>query len=582
MSDQSTSTPSQPRYDVVILGGGLAGLTLALQVKQARAETSVFLAEKRSGPAPEATFKVGESTSESGAHYLREVVGLGDHLHDKHLAKMAIRFFYPAGDNSDIAKRVEWGIARTPLGKTYQLDRGRLENELADRCRAAGVELAMGAFIDEIDVGTDGTGHAVTVVRGGPGGERSRVEGRWLVDASGRSSLLKRKLGMEKVDLDHHINSAWFRIEGSVDVEEWSDDPEWLGRMPERGMRKLSTVHLTGEGYWVWMIQLPSGPHSIGVVADPRFHPFDQINEFDRLLEWFSEHEPQLAASLEPRRDRVLDFLSVEDFAYSCERVYSTDRWCLTGEAGAFLDPLYSPGSDFIGYGNTFITDMITRDLAGEDIQNRIEFFNFLYFQLLTPGVYPYRDQYHLFGNPQVMLAKVLYENLAYFCGLAFPFIQGRLHRPEVMFGLVDVITQRAIPLLGRLEDFFREWHALDHREWQGVSVLMQEFTLLFDVQKTLFQEMTDEEFADRFRKNVDLLDAVAVTLFHWAARQLPDPPGEDVPINPRAISLQPERWEEDGLFSEDGMSLERARELLPPGMEEFLLEKRGAALPVG
>ena len=35
----------------------------------------------------------------------------------------------------------------------------------------------------------------------------------------------------------------------------------------------LSTNHICGEGYWVWLIPLSSGPISIGIVADPRFHP---------------------------------------------------------------------------------------------------------------------------------------------------------------------------------------------------------------------------------------------------------------------------------------------------------------------
>ena len=47
------------QYDVAILGGGLAGLTLGLQIKQARPQTNIFIAEKRPGPAPEAAFKVG-------------------------------------------------------------------------------------------------------------------------------------------------------------------------------------------------------------------------------------------------------------------------------------------------------------------------------------------------------------------------------------------------------------------------------------------------------------------------------------------------------------------------------------------
>jgi len=79
-------------------------------------------------------------------------------------------------------------------------------------------------------------------------------------------------------------------------------------------------------------------------------------------------------------------------------------------------------------------------------------------------------------------------------------------------------------------------------------------------------------------RKNVEYLKALAVWIFHRAARNLPDPPDENRPINPLAISLHPERWEEDGLFSDDGISLVQAREMLP-GIEEMDLEARGAVV---
>ena len=82
-------------YDVAILGGGLAGLTLALHLKRARPETSVLVAEKRELPPPEAAFKVGESTVEVGAFYYRELCGMADHLEQRHLRKAGLRFFFP-------------------------------------------------------------------------------------------------------------------------------------------------------------------------------------------------------------------------------------------------------------------------------------------------------------------------------------------------------------------------------------------------------------------------------------------------------------------------------------------------------
>src|SRR5947209_2759971 len=179
------------QYDVAILGGGLAGLTLGLQLKQARPETSVFIAEKRPGLAPEAAFKVGESTVEVSAHYFANVLGLKDHLERDQLRKFGLRWWFTAGDNSDLAQRIERGINRPLEIPSYQLDRGRFENFLGEKNHEAGVDLFGGSFITNVEIGDP---HEVTIVRGGPGGDEYRIKARWVVDASGRNWILKRKL----------------------------------------------------------------------------------------------------------------------------------------------------------------------------------------------------------------------------------------------------------------------------------------------------------------------------------------------------------------------------------------------------
>ena len=243
------SSDRQPadQYDVAILGGGLAGLTLALQLKHTRPETSIFIAEKRPGLAPEAAFKVGESTQEIACNYFGEVLGLLDHMQTQQVRKCGLRFWFPAGDNSDITQRIERGPRAHAPVPSWQFDRGRFENFLGEQNDAAGVDLFAGSFITNVEVGDP---HRVTIVRGGPGGEESTVQARWLVDASGRSFILKRKLGLLETN-GHMVNSAWFRLGGGLDIEDWADpgDDDFFSRMSERGLRQFSTNHLCGKGY---------------------------------------------------------------------------------------------------------------------------------------------------------------------------------------------------------------------------------------------------------------------------------------------------------------------------------------------
>src|SRR5215207_1291778 len=218
-------------YDVAILGGGLAGLTLAIQLKKRRPGTSVVVLEKREGPAPLAAFKVGESTVPAGAHYFAKVVGMETHLRQRQLTKFGLRFFTPAGDNRDITLRGEFGPAQYPPQDNYQIDRGLFENELAARGRQLGVDVQQGCRVGEVELGSEE--HEVMYTRGEAD---AAVRARWVVDAAGRASLWKRKLGLSK-EIAHTINSAWLRLSGGLDFEQWgADNLEWMAKMTEPGL----------------------------------------------------------------------------------------------------------------------------------------------------------------------------------------------------------------------------------------------------------------------------------------------------------------------------------------------------------
>jgi len=406
-------------------------------------------------------------------------------------------------------------------------------------------------------------------------GEDREVRARWVVDAAGRAFILKRKLDLLEEN-GHEVNSAWFRLDGGLDIESWADpdDEEFFGRMSERGLRQYSTNHLCGQGYWVWMIPLSSGPISIGIVADPRFHPYEEMKTLDGALDWIRRHEPQLGESLDGRIDQVEDFLKVSDFSYGCKQCFNgSEHWSLVGEAGAFLDPFYSPGSDFIAISNTLTADLISRYLDGEDVVDRAREFDDLYLNTYRVNLTQYEGQYEFWHNPMVMTVKICANNILYWGTECLLFFHDKYADTDFMAS-VRPDLERIWAITRRLEAMYREWNAVEDREWRRAIVPTQAFPGMFQRHVDMAGGFDDDTVRAKLAATADMMEAFAVLAFSRAASNLGDAaPGDDVKINPYAVSLDPERWEADGLFDGSGMSLAEARETDAAGLQNLFLE---------
>lgn len=522
-------------YDVVIAGGGLAGLTLSIQLKQANPNISILILESRDKAAAIAAHKVGESTVELATHYFREVLNLKEYLEEFELPKHGLRFFFTDNRKDELSNRVELGPRlRLPV-PSHQLDRGTFENYLEKLTKQLGTDFLLAARAKDVVINGDGL-HEVIYAH-----ERQdkTIKARWFVDATSRISLLKKKFGFQK-EAPHNVNSAWFRVKGVVDIDEWSENKEWKTFLAPK-LRYLSTVHFMDKGYWLWVIPLGSKNTSIGIVADDDIHPFDTINTYEKAVAWIHKHEPQAAKFVCPSKDDILDFRILKHFAHDSKRVYSSDRWAVTGEAGVFLDPFYSPGSDFISLNNTWLSDLILRNLSGEDITVRAQIYEQTHLSWFTSWLPIYQDKYKLMGNTQIMVFKIFWDWAIYWSVPCLLFTNNGFTDLKVLkelFVSENSLGQKFGRLNKAVQDMFLDWLPHEKQIFNQKYIDPLDLDYLKSFQRGIDTMHGKDQIVNKVAENMVILEKVAAEMFRFISAQVHGT-SDTIKVNPYNINLK-------------------------------------------
>src|SRR5215204_5178237 len=498
-------------FDVVICGGGLAGLTLARQLRLELPEVSVAVVDRLTSPLPEAAFKVGESSIELGTYYLGQVLKLDKYFRECHLPKLGLRFFM-GKSQGPIEARPETGPSLFPPVPSYQIDRGRLENDLRQIVREMGVELFEGTLVDDIVLGEDNTKHNIKCRRK-EDATVFNLTGDWVVDALGRRRLLQTKLGLKRTH-GHQASAAWWRYAGRVDVDHISTDHKWRHENVED--RYFSTNHLMNKGYWVWLIPLGSGTTSLGIVTDETIHPQNTYGQsYEQALAWLHTNEPALWEFI--KDEKPLDFLSYKNYSYASAQVFSHQRWSCVGEAGFFLDPLYSVGSDYIAIGNTITVEMIRQERMGKLTQTAVDTFNKLVLEILFPiSLGFYRGTYRTFGHAQIFTPKLAWDTAIYWAVTYQLYIQGFIHQPtEEIFALGEKYRD----LNERVQQLFTDWSEAAPPRSMHVRGDMTRMRFWMLLHLDLATSRTPQQTLAVALKNLDRFEELAQVLF-WQAVQ--------------------------------------------------------------
>jgi len=538
-------------YDVVICGGGLAGMSLARQLKLANGDISVLVVEKNQFPVREAAHKVGESTVEIAGFYFRETLQLKPYLKNEQYIKCGLRYFFKE-QFDDFARYPEIGLSEYSSVDSYQIDRGKLENDLYLLNIQLGVSVEDNASVEDIILKEGNVNHEVLFIDRANPSARQSVTCKWVVDASGRRSILQKKLGLRRKVISA-CSSVWFRVKGRLDVSDFvpEDNIKWHLRVPHK-IRYYSTTHLMGNGYWIWLIPLINGNTSVGIVADENLHDYTEFNTIQKALHWIKQKDPLVGNKIE--KFEILDFLGLRNYSYSSNQVFSENRWACTGEAALFPDPFYSPGSNLIGFSNSIITQLITKYLSsGEINRNRMEFYNqFIIFQndwLISDiqSAYPY------FGNAQVESLHYIWD---VFVGWTInaPQMFNSIYLDEEKSAMIQNVLAPFSTMAFRVRRLFYDWSRISKGTFtfQFIDYLKIPFVKEF-YDRCLQKDKTTDELIEDYTISIQKIEEFVQVLFYMILEDCMPEKLEKIKtpfwINPAVVSLSVDRWEKDGLF---------------------------------
>jgi flavin-dependent dehydrogenase len=414
----------QDHYDVVIIGAGLAGLSLARQLLLQSDRVRILQIDKR-GQIPPAGQKVGEATVQCSGYYFSKVLELEEYLLREHYLKYNLRFYWKTAgqDNSRFESYSQSYIRGMSNVPTYQLDRNKIEDELLRRNLATDrYTFDLNAINLQIDLAdADEVPHRVSyTVRGEP----RAATARWVVDAAGRAHVLQKQQHLERKNpIRHGASFMW--VDGLLNIEYLTDSTNRQVRLNRQRSSTghlpfwLATNHFCEEGLWWWTIPL-QGKTSLGLVYDNRLIAPETVNDPKLLVQWVCEHFPCFARDLPTRK--ILHWACYRDFSFDSARTIDRRRWALVGEAGRWTDPLYSPGGDLISIYNTLVADAILTAEQSE-LDAKVELYEQLQRAVYGAYVPSFAVSYDCLGDQEAYTLKYVWELTIYFAFYVFPLI---------------------------------------------------------------------------------------------------------------------------------------------------------------
>lgn len=386
-------------YDIIVIGGGPAGSTVAtLVAEQGR---RVLLLEREAEP----TFKIGESLIPA-TYWTFKRLGMLGKLRASHFPqKYSVQFYSRTGKASSPFYFFQTNPHESAV--TWQVLRSEFDEMLLDNAEEKGVEVCRGIGVREVLFEGD---TATGVVIQGANGTRETLNASVIVDSTGQRSLIGRQLDLNTTEVNLKKASLFTHYEGGY-RDEGIDEGATL------------ILHTEEKDSWFWSIPLPYNRTSIGVVGELGYLLQNRRDANGRLdaQKIFTEELakcPPLQRRLKGAK-QLFPIQSTKDFSYRANRI-AGNNWVLVGDAFGFLDPVYSTG---------LFLALKSGEMAADAIIEAFQKDDFSEAQLGSFGP--------VFVNGMEAFRKLVYA----FYTKEFSFARFLSEYPEHQGGIVDILS---------------------------------------------------------------------------------------------------------------------------------------------
>lgn len=300
--------------ELTVIGGGPAGSTVAALA--ARGGRQVVLLEKDRHP----RFHIGESLLPRNLAIF-ERLGVLDRVRELGVFKPGADFTAPDSDGSHQSFRFADALDPRP-DHAFQVRRSEFDQMLFQHAARCGASTFEEVRVRDVHLPRDGD----PVLELSHGEHRHLLQTHFVVDASGRDTLLARKLGLRVPNRRHGTAAMFAHFRG-------------VPRRPGKAEGNIS-IYWFDEG-WIWMIPLRDGVMSVGAVCNPdylRDRGPDLGGFFDATLQRNPHAWERMRAA-----EAVSEITVAGNYSYRA-RVIGGRRWLMVGDAYAFVDPVFSSG----------------------------------------------------------------------------------------------------------------------------------------------------------------------------------------------------------------------------------------------